>query len=251
MDGTLKDPEVIKPPQLVAAEFSRVADKTYKITKESKDLPYMIQCEDVNILENANWKALFQAFNVLSAERVFLLTITDAILDWRRQEKQTKDDTDLEQALARDYIFFQSVSELCLEKFNAEDVQVAALFAICWEHYELKVPDANDAKLATYVLAENKKHVTELCNNVLARIYPFRFLARPDELDKLFHLQIVKNKKKLDKKKEDALMYFLIPLIHNDSGLSDKKGWSEFRESLETTFAPVVGSWKDKKGEKR
>lgn len=79
----------------------------------------------------------------------------------------------------------------------------------------------------------------------------FRFLARPDELDKLFHLQIVKNKKKLDKKKEDALMYFLIPLIHNDSGLSDKKGWSEFRESLETTFAPVVGSWKDKKGEKR
>ena len=76
----------------------------------------------------------------------------------------------------------------------------------------------------------------------------FRFLARPDELDKLFHLQIVKNKKKLDKKKEDALMYFLIPLIHNDSGLSDKKGWSEFRESLETTFAPVVGSWKDKKG---
>jgi hypothetical protein len=125
MDGTLKDPEVIKPPQLVAAEFSRVADKTYKSTvratlrlfrvgnssidldgglylqKESKDLPYMIQCEDVNILENANWKALFQAFNVLSAERVFLLTITDAILDWRRQEKQNKEDTDLEQAVSR------------------------------------------------------------------------------------------------------------------------------------------------------
>lgn len=80
--------------------------------------------------------------------------------------------------LARDYIFFQSVSELCLEKFTADDVQVAALFAICWEHCELKVPDATDAKLATYVLAENKKHVTELCNNVLARIYPFRSCNR-------------------------------------------------------------------------
>lgn len=80
--------------------------------------------------------------------------------------------------LARDYIFFQSVSELCLEKFTADDVQVAALFAICWEHCELKVPDATDAKLATYVLAENKKHVTELCNNVLARLYPFRYLQQ-------------------------------------------------------------------------
>ncbi len=36
MDGTLKDPEVIKPPQLVAAEFSRVADKTYKSTVRSQ-----------------------------------------------------------------------------------------------------------------------------------------------------------------------------------------------------------------------
>ncbi len=61
----------------------------------------MIQCEDVNLLENANWKALFQAFNVLSAERVFLLTIADAVLDWRRQEKQNKEDTDLEQAVSR------------------------------------------------------------------------------------------------------------------------------------------------------
>lgn len=61
----------------------------------------------------------------------------------------------------------------------------------------------------------------------------------------------MKNKKKLDKNKEQALMYFLIPLIHNDINLFDRKGWSEFRESLENTFAPVVGSWKDKKGEKR
>jgi hypothetical protein len=62
---------------------------------------------------------------------------------------------------------------------------------------------------------------------------------------------VVKNKKKLDKKQEDALMYFLIPLIQNENTLPDKKGWSEFRESLEATFAPIVGSWKDKKGEKR
>jgi hypothetical protein len=76
--------------------------------------------------------------------------------------------------LARDYIFFQSISSLCLEKFTADDVQVAALFAICWEHYELKVPDATDSKLPTLVMAENRKLVTELCNSVLARIYPLR-----------------------------------------------------------------------------
>jgi hypothetical protein len=59
----------------------------------------MLQAEDVNLAENHNWKALYQSFTALSGERVFLTTITDAILDWRRQEKQNKEDTDLEQAV--------------------------------------------------------------------------------------------------------------------------------------------------------
>lgn len=61
-----------------------------------------------------------------------------------------------------------------MEKFNADDPQVANLFAICWENYELKVPDATDGKFTTYVMAENRKYVNELCNGVLARLYPFR-----------------------------------------------------------------------------
>ncbi len=72
-----------------------------------------------------------------------------------------------------------------------------------------------------------------------------------EELDKLFRLKQEKSKKKIEKVTEQTLIYFLTPLVHNDIALSEKKGWSEFRENLEVAFAPIVGNWRDKKGEKR
>jgi hypothetical protein len=38
MEGTLREPEVIKPPQLLAAEFLRLADKTFKVTVRAASL---------------------------------------------------------------------------------------------------------------------------------------------------------------------------------------------------------------------
>jgi hypothetical protein len=71
------------------------------------------------------------------------------------------------------------------------------------------------------------------------------------QLERLFHLKTEKSKKKIDKKEEDTLLDFMSPLVCNDLNLHEKKGFTEFRENLEKTFAPLFGSWKDKKKEQR
>lgn len=56
--------------------------------------------EEVSLHENDCWKALFQTFGTLSTDRGFLVPICDALLDWRRKEKETKEETDIDQAVS-------------------------------------------------------------------------------------------------------------------------------------------------------
>ena len=87
-----------------------------------------------------------------------------------------------------------------------------------------------------------------LISNFLSHTQRFNFT--PGQLDRFYHLKMDK-KKKIDKKEEETLLEFMSPLVCNDVNLQEKKGFTEFRDSLEKTFAPLVGSWKDKKKENK
>ncbi|KAL6044482.1 hypothetical protein QOT17_023281, partial [Balamuthia mandrillaris] len=244
--------------ELLMIEFLSSANKLLSgLVKSLTEQLHTLFEEDQTVKDSELFQATLAGFRNLSvADRNALRFFVDQLLEWRKKKKPEDSDN---VKLLRDYLFFTVLLVLPLKDLDAREKQVASLFAACWDFFESShEAEANeggsggDAAVGGTAQA-NRQLVSSLCTKVLAAIYPHRFNSTPDQLDDLFHLKKDGkggSKKKVEKAHEQVLVQYLCPLVENELDYEQDQNFLGFRETLGTTFAPIVGSWNDKKKEK-